>query len=124
MKRLKIAIDFDGTCVQHEYPKVGAENPKAVKVLTRLAKNHDLILYTMRSRKELQDAVDWFKTHDIPLFGINKNPEQKAWTASPKIYANLYIDDAALGVPLIAGPKRPYVSWPHIEKWLESNGFL
>lgn len=50
----------------------------------------------------LQDAIDWFKKYDIPLFGVNekKNPTQKDWTSSPKPYAHIYIDDAALGVPL------------------------
>ena len=52
------------------------------------------------SNDTLQDAIDWFKENGIPLWGINENPNQKEWTSSPKIYANIYIDDTALGIPL------------------------
>jgi hypothetical protein len=111
---MKIAVDFDGTCVTHEYPHVG-KDIGAVPVLKSLAaKGHHLILNTMRSGKELQDAVDWFKTNDIPLYGVNESPCQKEWTQSPKVFANLYIDDAALGCPLIfdsSKSERAFVDW-------------
>ena len=95
-----IAIDFDGTCVTHEYPKVGKEIG-AVNVLKKLIdKGYKLILWTMRSGKELYEAQLWFKNHNIPLYGVQRNPEQDSWTKSPKAYAQLYIDDAALGCPL------------------------
>ena len=78
---------------------------------------HDLILYTMRDhpadnsvRDPLQEAIDWFSQNDIPLFGVNENPTQKSWTTSPKPYANLYIDDASLGM-LTKLSKRPFVDW-------------
>lgn len=46
---MEIAIDFDGTCVTHEFPNVG-KDIGAVPILKRLvAKGHKLILYTMRS---------------------------------------------------------------------------
>lgn len=113
-QRTVIAVDFDGTCVTHEYPKVGSDVALAKDVLALLnAAGFDLILYTMRSGKELQDAVKWFKTNNIPLLGVNRNPDQDAWTSSPKVYANLYIDDAALGAPLVypGGGARPHVDW-------------
>lgn len=125
---IDIAIDFDGTCVTHEYPLVG-QDIGAVPVLKRLTDNgHRLILNTMRSGKELQDAVDWFQFNSIPLYGINENPTQKEWTQSPKVYAHLYIDDAALGCPIIwplridaeiGGIKRPHVDWKRVERLLE-----
>ncbi len=120
LKNKTIAIDFDGTCVAHEYPKVG-RFIGAERVLQKLVKaGARLILYTMRSDKELQDAVAWFAERQIPLFGINENPEQAAWTNSPKVYAHLYIDDAALGVPLKHGFKdeRPFVDWDTVDKLL------
>ncbi len=109
---MTIAIDFDGTCVTHDYPEVG-KDIGSVPVLKKLRKQgHELILYTMRSGKELQDAVDWFKNNDISLYGIQFNPTQKEWTTSNKCYAQLYIDDAALGAPLIHGVhSRPYIDW-------------
>ena len=55
---MKIGIDFDGTCVTHEYPKIG-KDIGAVPVLKELVeKGHKLILNTMRSGKELEDAVE------------------------------------------------------------------
>lgn len=113
-----IAIDFDGTCVTHDYPRIG-KDIHAVNVLKRLVANgHKLILNTMRSGKELDDAVNWFKEHNIELFGVNENPTQKSWTESPKVYAHMYIDDAAFGCPLLNVPElsdRPFVNWPWIE---------
>ena len=77
----------------------------------------------MRSDKFLDGAVNWFKDKDIPLFGINTNPTQNAWTNSPKAYGHLYIDDAALGVPLIYdGTNRPYVDWLKVRELLAEKG--
>lgn len=108
-----IAVDFDGTVVTHEYPKVG-DDIGAVAVLKLLTyAGHKLILYTMRSGKELEEAKKWFEDRHIRLYGVNENPAQKSWTTSPKVYANLYIDDTALGIPLKTDPnhERPYVDW-------------
>ena len=109
-----IAIDFDGTCVTHDYPRIG-KDIHAVNVLKRLVANgHKLILNTMRSGKELDEAVNWFKENGIELYGANENPTQKRWTNSPKVYAHLYIDDAALGCPLKMDSNlsdRPFVDW-------------
>jgi len=132
---MDIAVDFDGTCVTHEYPKVG-EDIGAVPVLKALVeKGHRLMLWTMRGNKPtsegvntLQDAVDWFKKNDILLWGINENPEQKSsgWTNSNKQYAQLYIDDTALGCPLMYdwGIERPFVNWREVEKMLKEKGIL
>lgn len=106
-----IAIDFDGTCVTHEYPHIG-KDIGAIPVLKKLIENgHDLILNTMRSGKELSAAVTWFHNNGIELYGVNVNPSQRSWTESPKVYAHLYIDDAALGCPLKMSElsSRPYV---------------
>lgn len=117
-----IAVDFDGTCVTHEYPNVG-KDIGAVPVLKKLVgAGHKIILNTMRSGNELADAIQWFIDNNIPLFGINENPTQKSWTASPKVYAHIYIDDAALGCPLITNifiTQRPFVDWMEVEKQLK-----
>jgi hydroxymethylpyrimidine pyrophosphatase-like HAD family hydrolase len=117
-----IAVDFDGTCVTHEYPYVG-HDIGAIQVLKRIVDSgHKLILNTMRSGQELEEAVGWFEENEISLYGINNNPTQKSWTKSPKVYAHLYIDDAALGCPLIfdqAISGRPFVDWYQVEKYME-----
>jgi hypothetical protein len=136
-----ICVDFDGTCVTHNFPELG-KDIGAVPVLKKLVnKGHKLILFTMRSDGQeeqeigemkiypgdfLTQAVNWFKENDIELYGIQRNPTQDEWTSSPKAYGQLYIDDAALGCPLIY-PKngdRPYVNWELVEQILISRGIL
>lgn len=129
MTRNKIVcVDFDGTCVMHEYPKIGADVPHAVDVLKRLNENQvRLILWTIRSGEFLQDAVNWFVEREIALWAVNKNPQQRFWSQSPKAYAPVYIDDAALGCPLIYLPDqtaRPYANWFAIEKLLKEIEYL
>lgn len=136
-----IAIDFDGTCVAHEFPKIGKEIG-AEPVLKQLVKEgHKLVLNTMRSDKKdvnsadynihgesgeyLTQAVNWFKKREIPLYGINENPTQKSWTDSPKVYADLYIDDAALGCPLHKEESGAiYVDWVRVFKILVDRGII
>ena len=121
MKNSTIAVDFDGTVVDHTYPEVGEDVPNAVRVLKQLIKNgNKIVLFTMRSGKELQDAVEWFEKNDIELYGINNNPTQHNWTDSPKAYANLYIDDSAFGCPLIkvSGFCKKCVDWEYVERKL------
>ena len=122
-----IAIDFDGTCVTHDYPRIG-KDIHAIPVLKKLVSNgHKLILNTMRSGKELDDAVNWFKENNIELFGINENPTQQRWTNSPKVYAHMYIDDAAFGCPLLNIPEisdRSFVNWVSIEVTLSQMGII
>ena len=121
-----IAVDFDGTCVQHKYPKVGDTVPGAVPTLKELAAaDHKLIIYTMRSGKELDDAIDWYRENNIPFHAVQQEPLQHTWTHSPKCYAEIYIDDAALGCPLIhPGYERPYVDWYAAYEMLETRGAL
>jgi hypothetical protein len=126
MAQLVIAIDFDGTCVTHEYPYMGSDIG-AVPVLKELADaGYRLVLNTMRSGKTEKEAIKWFKDNDIPLFGVNCNPEQKSWTKSTKVFADLYIDDSALGVPLTSSPTstRPHVDWIRVREWLVAEGYL
>lgn len=124
-----IAVDFDGTCVTHEYPEVGRDIGAAPVLKELVAKGHKLMLWTMRSHGDqhkncLNDAINWFKDNDIELWGINENPEQN-WSNSNKQYANLFIDDAALGCPLIKPiNERPYVDWNEVKRYLKHNNIL
>lgn len=119
-----IAVDFDSTCVADNYPGIGRDIG-AVPVLRDLAEEHNLILWTMRSGTALDVAVEWFRKHGIPLFGINENPVQHSWTTSPKAYAEILIDDVALGCPLVENPHGPdYVDWKKVRRELERRGVL
>lgn len=126
-EKIILAIDFDGTCTTHDYPRIG-KDIGAVPVLQRLvAAGHKLIINTMRSGKELDKAVKWFEENGIKLYGIQTNPTQKNWTTSPKCYAELYIDDAALGCPLSFDKElsdRPFVNWVAVESELVAKGIL
>ena len=124
---MTIAIDFDGTCVTHEYPEIGRDLGATTTLKTLVDNGHKLILLTMRSGKTLEDAKHWFEERGIILYGVNENPSQKRWTESPKVYANLYIDDANLGTPLIKNSiasDRPYVDWKLVLVDLYNRGCI
>jgi hypothetical protein len=133
---MTIAIDFDGTCVTHEFPVVGSDIGAAPVLRDLVKEGHRLILYTMRSDYKggsyLQDAKDWFKKNGIDLYASQVNPQQKHWTSSPKCYAELYIDDAALGIPLThhvdtaarTRLDKPYVDWEKVRALLVAKGVL
>lgn len=123
-----IGIDFDGTLVDHQYPNIGEAVPGAVETCRALiAAGHKLILWTMRSGDTLYDAVTWCERAGIALYGQNVNPAQD-WSASPKAYCHVYIDDAALGCPLVSRGHmdggRDWVDWPRVRKLLHDKGIL
>lgn len=111
-----LCIDFDGTLAIHEYPNIGEEVPLAISTCKTLQEDgHKLILYTMRSGKELEEAIEWCKKRGLDFWAHNENPEQNTWTSSRKVYANIYIDDAAFGCPLIYQKTcRPFVDWAKV----------
>lgn len=124
-----IAVDFDGTVVEHAYPKVGYENPGATEWLRRYEHaGARLILLTMRSGEHLEEAKHWFLARQLRLWAVNENPEQTEWADSRKVYANVYIDDAAACTPLrppITPGLRPMVDWrvvgPEVMKKVEER---
>ena len=94
-----IAVDFDGTIVEHEYPKIGRPIPFAIETLLQLQQDgHILILWTVRDGSLLQEAVDYCKNKGLHFYAANKNyPEEDSLTASRKLTADLFIDDRNLG---------------------------
>jgi trehalose-6-phosphatase len=120
------AVDFDGTVVTHDYPKIGQPLLLAIPTLIELSlKGHQIILWTMRSNKELEEAVSYLKDNGVPLHGVNENPNQKSWTQSSKAYAHMYIDDAALGCPLIKNEgERPFVDWLTVRSMLKAQNLI
>ena len=97
---LTIAVDFDGTIVEDEYPKIGKPNIFAFETMKKLQnKGHRLILWTYRYGKELEDAVAFCKENGITFYAVNKSfpEEQFDPKYSRKINADLFIDDRNIG---------------------------
>jgi len=97
---IKIAVDFDGTIVEHEYPSIGKEKLFAFRTLKELEKKGArLILWTFRVGKELDEAVEFCRKNGIEFYAVNKNyPEEVIdESTSRKIDADIYIDDKNIG---------------------------
>lgn len=98
-----IAVDFDGTIVKHKYPAIGKEIPFAIKTLKLMQeKGHQIILWTYRSGKELEDAIQFCEKRGLTFHAVNNNFEDEEFdnSYSRKIYADVYIDDRnLLGIP-------------------------
>jgi hypothetical protein len=95
-----IAVDFDGTIVEHAYPKIGKPISFAIDVLKRLQyeERHLLILWTVREGNLLEDAVTYCKRSGLEFYAVNKNyPEENPGVEPRKISADLYIDDKNIG---------------------------
>lgn len=124
---IDICIDFDGTIVDHRFPDIGPEVPYAFEVMKWLQSLGfvNLILYTMRSTHMyngsdyLTEAVEFCKKRGINFAGINENPTQD-WTISRKVYGKFYIDNSAVGCPLINVHNfhRQCVDWVEVKKIL------
>jgi hypothetical protein len=98
---MKIAVDFDGTIVEHRYPQIGEEKLFAFETLKQLQKlGHQLILWTFRHGKELDEAIEYCKKKGLEFYAINRSyPEEEfdTDTASRKIDVDLFIDDRNVG---------------------------
>jgi hypothetical protein len=137
-------VDFDGTCVLDNFPDCGQDVPNAEKVLKLLTKKgHLIILFTCRCDsyrnvlahesgcgkpiqrgQYLSIAIKWFKDRDIPLWGINTNPEATFPDASPKPFAQMYIDDKAFGCPLIEIDGKKVVDWKNVYRYMKQQKII
>ena len=99
---MTIAVDFDGTIVEHRYPEIGKELPFATQTLRMLiADRHKLILWSVREGKLLEDAVEWCRQRGVEFYAVNKDfPEEdltKNQSFSRKLKADVWIDDRNVG---------------------------
>ena len=94
-----IAVDFDGTIVEHRYPKIGEERPFATETLKLLIRDHHkLILWTVREGELLDEAVEWCRKRGVEFYAVNKDyPEEDGTNNnnhfSRKLKADIWIDD-------------------------------
>ena len=105
---MTIAVDFDGTIVEHRYPAIGKERPFATATLRQLmADGHKLLLWSVREGETLQEAIDWCKERGVRFYAANtfldeddgesidtmdKNP-----SFSRKLKVDCFIDDRNVG---------------------------
>jgi hypothetical protein len=97
---IKIAVDFDGTIVEHDYPLIGKEKLFAFLTLKELCrKGARLILWTFRTGKELDDAVEFCRKNGVEFYAVNKSYPEEVMneTVSRKIDADIFIDDKNIG---------------------------
>ena len=97
-----IAVDFDGTIVEHEYPQIGREIPFATETLRMLINDrHQLILWSVREGDLLQEAIDWCHERGVDFYAINRDfPEEdveKNIHFSRKLKVDVFIDDRNIG---------------------------
>lgn len=98
---MTIAVDFDGTIVEHKYPAIGKELPFAIATLKKLADSgHHIILWTVREGKLLDEAVEYCRKHGLEFYAVNSEYPGASWNSSNgsrKIAVDVYIDDRNLG---------------------------
>ena len=99
---MTIAVDFDGTIVEHDYPRIGKEKPFAIDTLKALsAQGYKLILWTAREGKLLDEAVTWCRERGQEFYAVNDTQPAGSLFAnrrtSAKIVADMYIDDRNFG---------------------------
>jgi len=97
-----IAVDFDGTIVTDEYPKIGKERPFATDTLKLLAKEgHRLVLWTVREGQQLDEAVEWCRQRGVEFYAVNRDyPEETMENNnhfSRKLKVDVFIDDRNVG---------------------------
>lgn len=94
---MKIAIDFDGTLVEHKFPKIGEKKLFAFETLRELQKRGDqLILWTYRTGDLLDEAVEFCRQNGIEFYAVNRNYPEEVFDeaeVSRKIDADVFIDD-------------------------------
>ena len=99
---MTIAVDFDGTIVEHRYPEIGKELPFATQTLRMLIEQrHKLILWSVREGKLLDEAVEWCRKRGVEFYAVNTDfPEEvegKNRSFSRKLKVDMWIDDRNVG---------------------------
>lgn len=98
---MTIAVDFDGTIVEHKYPAIGKEKPFAIETLLQLQQEgNKLILWTSREGQLLEDALAFCHARGLDFYAVNSNQPAGALFAGQactKIIADVYIDDRNVG---------------------------
>ena len=99
MKKLVIAIDFDGTIVTNKYPNIGYLKRNAKEVINKLYdEGHDIIINSCRQGREEREMVEFLIDNEIKFDEVNENlcyRIEEYENDCRKIGADVYIDDKA-----------------------------
>lgn len=111
-----IAVDFDGTIVEHKFPEIGKEMLFAFATMKALqSKGHKLILWTIRTGELLNDAINYCKTNGVEFYAVNKNYPEEILDekTSRKLNADIFIDDRSIG---------GFIGWSEVWQALHPEG--
>ena len=97
-----IAVDFDGTIVEHKYPAIGEEIPFAIETLKMLRQDgHRIILWSVREGELLDDAVNWCRERGLEFYAVNRDYPEETMDNNPhwsrKLKVDVFIDDRNIG---------------------------
>lgn len=98
-----IAVDFDGILAEDngQFPEIGPPiHPMISFVRELIDAGHEVVLWTSRTDKALEDAVSWCTDKGLNFCAINENaPSNMSKYANQypngtrKVSADIYIDD-------------------------------
>ncbi len=111
-----LAIDFDGTIVEHAFPKIGKEMLFAFDTMKALQKKgHKLVLWTFREGHLLEEAVQYCREKGVEFYAVNKSypEEQFDLSISRKIHADVFVDDRNIG---------GFIGWSQVWQTLHPEG--
>lgn len=111
-----IAVDFDGTIVEHKYPEIGKEMLFAFTTLKALQqKGHKLLLWTIRTGELLDEAVEFCRKNGVEFYAVNKNYPEEVLDekTSRKLNADIFIDDRNIG---------GFLGWSEVWQMLHPEG--
>lgn len=117
LKYKLIAIDFDGTITDlAPHPIIGNIKPNAAKVIRRLKENGaEIAIWTCRGGEDKEKIINFLNHNNVPFDYFNehfkKSIDMFGEPESPKIFADIYIDEKSLWAP-------KNIDWLDIEKRL------
>jgi len=104
------AIDYDGTLFTLSWPKLGEPRKEVIKKVKEFEKaGADIVLWTCREGKSLQEALSRCSQEGLQFVSVNESsPSAKEYQDSQleangdifglrKVYADIYVDDKSPG---------------------------
>lgn len=103
MRPIWVGLDIDSTVISHCYDQMDGKDLGAIPWLRICQDKYGarFLIHSMRAGPSAEIAKQWLEERGIRIYGINSQPGQENWTASPKCFAQLYVDDRAVGTPLL-----------------------